>query len=80
MTMEPPSEEQLRLLTYVRLTPGTTVTKLARLLRATPASVRKDLGQLEHAGLVERRSHPDHPKANELHVTDAGAQTLDAAG
>ena len=57
-------EEQVRLLTYVRLSPGIAVSKLARLVRATPAVTRRQVEALEARGLLERRNHPDHPSAN----------------
>ncbi|WP_336643723.1 MarR family winged helix-turn-helix transcriptional regulator [Microbacterium sp. MMO-113] len=76
--MESVDEEQVRLLTHVRLTPGIAVSKLARLLRATPATTRRHVEALEARGLLERRNHPDHPNANELHVTAAGVAALSA--
>ncbi len=75
--MESMDEEQVRLLTYVRLSPGIAVSKLARLARATPAMTRRQVEALEAHGLLERRNHPDHPNANELHVTAAGVDVLD---
>jgi DNA-binding MarR family transcriptional regulator len=76
--MESVDEAQVRLLTYVRLSPGIAVSKLARLVRATPAVTRRQVEALEARGLLERRNHPDHPNANELHVTAAGVAALSA--
>ncbi|QRY41414.1 winged helix-turn-helix transcriptional regulator [Microbacterium hominis] len=76
--MESVDEEQVQLLTYVRLSPGIAVSKLARLVRATPAVTRRHVEALEARGLLERRNHPDHPDANELHVTAAGVAALGA--
>lgn len=77
-SMESVDERQVRLLTFVRLSPGVTVSKLARLVRATPAATRRQVEALEAQGLLERRNHPDHPNANELHVTAAGIDVLSA--
>lgn len=74
--MEPLDEEQVRVLTYVRISPGITVSKLARLVRATPTVIGRRIEILEAQGLLERRNHPDHPNANELHVTTAGVAAL----
>lgn len=77
--METVSEEQIQLLTFVRLSPGIAVSKLARLARATPTVTRRHVDALEAQGLLERRNHPDHPNANELHVTAAGVAVLGAS-
>ncbi|WP_313539964.1 hypothetical protein [Leifsonia aquatica] len=77
--MELLDAEQVKLLTLVRLTPGMAVTRLSRLLQVTPRATRLQIEELESRGLLERRNHPDHPDANELHVTDAGVSALATA-
>jgi DNA-binding MarR family transcriptional regulator len=67
---------QERLLTLVRITPGVSFTRLSKLLGISLTAARSEVAGLEALGLIERRNHPDHPDANELHVTAAGANAI----
>jgi DNA-binding MarR family transcriptional regulator len=74
------SKEALSLLTHVRLIPGTSVTKLSKLLRMTPRAVGVLVVQLQENGWLEARGHPDHPNARELHLTPLGVSTVSGQG
>jgi DNA-binding MarR family transcriptional regulator len=67
---------QYTLLMNVRSDPGLTGAELARRLNVTPQAVASQVARLEERGHLERRSHPRHRHVQELHLTDAGLDSL----
>ncbi|MEU4466852.1 MarR family transcriptional regulator [Streptomyces sp. NPDC024017] len=67
------------LLISVHAEPGLTGAELARRLNVTPQAVASLVARLESRGQLERREHPRHRHVQELHLTDAGRETLRAA-
>nr|CAJ87965.1 putative MarR-like transcriptional regulator [Streptomyces ambofaciens ATCC 23877] len=67
------------LLISVHSEPGLTGAELARRLNVTPQAVASLVARLESRGQVERREHPRHRHVQELHLTEAGRETLRAA-
>ncbi|MEV0151385.1 MULTISPECIES: MarR family transcriptional regulator [unclassified Nonomuraea] len=67
------------LLISVHTEPGLTGAELARRLNVTPQAVASLVSRLEGRGQIERREHPRHRHVQELHLTDAGRETLRAA-
>lgn len=68
--------EWLPVMLNVRVSPGTSLSKLARLLRLPQKSVEKLLAEIESAGLIERRWHPVREQIYELHVSEKGKEAL----
>jgi DNA-binding MarR family transcriptional regulator len=66
------------LLISVHAEPGLTGAELARRLNVTPQAVASLVARLESRGQLERREHPRHQHVQELHLTDAGRETLRA--
>lgn len=75
--MTSPTPDDIALLNTVRVYPGTSVAKLAKVLRSTPKAVEKRVVDLERAGLLELRGHPDRPNVREIHVTPQGKSIID---
>jgi DNA-binding MarR family transcriptional regulator len=50
--------------------------KLGKCTGIDPSSMVSTIDDLEAAGLVERRQHPNDRRAHALHITDKGRQTL----
>jgi DNA-binding MarR family transcriptional regulator len=73
------SEFGQALMTQIRVTPGTSVMKLSRALRSSAKALEAEVSTLEANGLVERVSHPLRPEVQELHVTEAGRNSMDSA-
>ncbi|MDF9811773.1 DNA-binding MarR family transcriptional regulator [Streptomyces sp. SPB162] len=67
---------QYTLLISVHTDPGLTGAELARRLNVTPQAVASQVARLEERGQLERRSHPRHRHVQELHLTDAGRDSL----
>ncbi|MFI6932833.1 MarR family winged helix-turn-helix transcriptional regulator [Streptomyces sp. NPDC050287] len=67
---------QYTLLMNVHSDPGLTGAELARRLNVTPQAVASQVARLEERGHLERRPHPRHRHVRELHVTDAGRDSL----
>lgn len=67
----PLPEAQLELLRLVRERPGHRVQEAAEALGVAPNTVSTLVGQLESAGLVERRADPADRRAIRLHLTPA---------
>lgn len=70
---------QYTLLISVHSDPGLTGAELARRLNVTPQAVASQVARLEERGQLERRPHPRHGHVQELHLTDAGRDSLRAA-
>jgi DNA-binding MarR family transcriptional regulator len=49
---------------------------IGRLTGTDPSSMVAAIDELEKRGLVQRRPHPSDRRAHELHITDAGHETL----
>jgi|SRR6185312_1907656 len=64
------------LLLNIRLSPGTSTSKLGRLLHLSPKSVEGLVTEMESVGLIERRSHPLRSSVQELHLTEQGRRSL----
>lgn len=64
------------LLISVHADPGLTGAELARRLNVTPQAVASLVARLESRGQLERREHPRHRHVQELHLTDAGRDSL----
>ncbi|WP_257004422.1 MarR family transcriptional regulator [Streptomyces sp. SA15] len=60
----------------VHTDPGLTGAELARRLNVTPQAVASQVARLEERGQLERRPHPRHRHVQELHLTDAGRDSL----
>jgi DNA-binding MarR family transcriptional regulator len=71
---------QYPLLIRIQGDPGLTGTKLARRPKLTPQAVASQVARLEERGQLERRPHPRHRQVQELHLTDAGRDSLRDAG
>jgi DNA-binding MarR family transcriptional regulator len=54
----------------------TTQHAIGRLTGVDPSSMVAAIDELEERGLVQRRPHPTDRRAHELHITDAGHETL----
>ncbi|MDX3589235.1 MarR family transcriptional regulator [Streptomyces europaeiscabiei] len=67
------------LLISVHDEPGLTGAELARRLNVTPQAIASLVARLESRGQLERREHPRHRHVQELHLTDAGRESLSAA-
>ncbi|WP_371574616.1 MarR family winged helix-turn-helix transcriptional regulator [Streptomyces sp. NBC_01314] len=67
---------QYTLLISVHSDPGLTGAELARRLNVTPQAVASQVARLEERGQLERRPHPRHRHVQELHLTDAGRDSL----
>lgn len=67
---------QYTLLISVHTDPGLTGAELARRLNVTPQAVASQVARLEERGQLERRPHPRHRHVQELHLTDAGRDSL----
>lgn len=67
---------QYTLLISVHGDPGLTGAELARRLNVTPQAVASQVARLEERGQLERRPHPRHRHVQELHLTDAGRDSL----
>jgi DNA-binding MarR family transcriptional regulator len=74
-----PTPDDIALLNAVRVYPGTSVAKLAKVLRSTPKAVEKRVTDLEASGLLELRGHPDRSNVREIHVTPLGKSIIDPA-
>jgi len=61
---------------HVSCRPGLTGADLARALGVSPQNVANLAARLQDRGLLERRTNPHHPQGLELHLTDAGRDTL----
>ncbi len=59
--------------------PGATVAEVARKVGSARQSANEMLAGLERAGLVERRAHPRDRRAQQIFLTRAGQERLDAA-
>jgi DNA-binding MarR family transcriptional regulator len=59
--------------------PGITAATLARACLVTPQAMMILLKTMEQQGLIARSSHPRHPNVLELHMTDVGRESLQAA-
>jgi DNA-binding MarR family transcriptional regulator len=71
-----PAAAQYTLLISVHSDPGLTGAELARRLNVTPQAVASHVGRLEERGQLERRPHPRHRHVRELHLTEAGRDSL----
>jgi DNA-binding MarR family transcriptional regulator len=49
---------------------------IGRLTGTDPSSMVATIDELEERGLVQRRRHPSDRRAHELHITEAGYETL----
>lgn len=58
---------------------GLTPTELGEALLASSATLTNRIDQLERAGLVERRNHPDDRRALLVRLTDEGRTQVDRA-
>ncbi|MEV0643344.1 MarR family transcriptional regulator [Streptomyces sp. NPDC050619] len=67
---------QYTLLINVHTHPGLTGAELARRLNVTPQAVASQVARLDERGHLERRPHPRHGHVQELHLTDAGRDSL----
>ncbi len=67
---------QYTLLISVHSDPGLTGAELARRLNVTPQAVASQVARLDERGQLERRPHPRHRHVQELHLTDAGRDSL----
>ncbi|MFF1299364.1 MULTISPECIES: MarR family transcriptional regulator [unclassified Streptomyces] len=67
---------QYTLLMNIHSDPGLTGAELARRLNVTPQAVASQVARLEERGHLERRPHPRHRHVQELHLTDAGLDSL----
>jgi DNA-binding MarR family transcriptional regulator len=59
--------------------PGITVAEVARKVGSARQSANEMLAGLERAGLVERRAHPKDRRAQQVFLTTAGRERMDAA-
>ncbi|MFJ4818115.1 MarR family winged helix-turn-helix transcriptional regulator [Streptomyces sp. NPDC088801] len=71
---------QYTLLICIHSDPGLTGAELARRPKLTPQAVASQVARLEERGQLERRPHPRHRQVQELHLTDAGRDSLRDAG
>ncbi|MTD56222.1 MarR family transcriptional regulator [Amycolatopsis sp. RM579] len=67
------------LLMAISRQPGLTGAEMARRLNVTPQAVASLVARLEGKGQLERRPHPRHGHVQELHLTEAGRDALQAA-
>jgi DNA-binding MarR family transcriptional regulator len=67
------------LLMHVHVFPGLTGAELGRRLGVTTQAVALLATKLEAKGLLERRVHSRHRNIQELHLTEAGLEALNAA-
>lgn len=73
------TQPQFSLLTMVAAYPGYSSADMARLSLLTPQTMTVIVANLLKAGLVERRAHPIHGRIQQLDLTDAGMDRLNAA-
>ena len=73
------SVAQFASLLLLEQTPGMSVTDVARKVSTARQSANEMLGGLERAGLVERRQHPTDRRAQQIFLTAAGHDRLEAA-
>jgi len=64
---------------HISVRPGLTGADLARALGVSPQNVANLAARLQDRGLLERRTNPHHSQGLELHLTDAGRDTLGRA-
>lgn len=67
---------QFALLTMIEASPGLAQQDLVAATGIDPSSMVAMLDALEHAGLAERRPHPEDRRKRALHLTEAGAARL----
>jgi DNA-binding MarR family transcriptional regulator len=67
------------LLMNIHTYPGLSGAELGRRLGVTTQAVALLATKLQARGLIERRTHPRHRNVQELHLTDAGEETLELA-
>lgn len=58
--------------------PGLSNAELARRCFVTPQTMSELVGDLEEAGLLARRAHPQHGRIIETRLTDRGRELVDA--
>lgn len=73
------SVAQFASLLMLEAAPGMSVADVARKVSTARQSANEMLGGLERAGLVERRPHPNDRRSQQIFLTDAGRERLDAA-
>ena len=73
------SVAQFASLLMLEETPGMSVADVARKVSTARQSATEMLTGLERAGLVERRPHPGDRRSQQIFLTDAGRDRLDAA-
>jgi DNA-binding MarR family transcriptional regulator len=73
---------QYPLLIRIQGDPGPAGAELARRPKLPPQAVASQMARLEERGQLERRPHPRHRhrQVQELHLTDAGRDSLHDAG
>ena len=74
------SVSQYGTLICVRDQPGCTVAEVARKVGTARQSANEMLAGLERSGLVERRSHPNDRRSQQVYQTKDGEDRLAAAG
>jgi DNA-binding MarR family transcriptional regulator len=67
---------QFSVLTMLAAYPGASGAALARLSLLTPQTMSVIVANLEKAGLVSRRAHPEHGRIRIIEITDAGHALL----
>lgn len=67
---------QFAVLTMIEASPGMAQQDLVGATGIDPSSMVAMLDALEHAGLAERRPHPDDRRKRALHLTAAGVSRL----
>lgn len=70
---------QFDVLSRLATEPGLTQQQLAERLLVTKGNVGGLIDRMEQAGLVERCGNPDDRRVYELHLTQSGARSFDAA-
>jgi DNA-binding MarR family transcriptional regulator len=75
LELAPPHAGTLR---AIATNPGRSQQQLAALLGMVPSRLVPLLDELEGRGLVERRDHPEDRRLYSLHITDKGADTMQA--
>ncbi len=73
------SVAQFASLLLLRESPGMSVADVARKVSTARQSANEMLGGLERAGLVERRQHPTDRRSQQIFLTGAGLERLEAA-
>jgi DNA-binding MarR family transcriptional regulator len=59
--------------------PGSTIAEVAREVGTARQSANELFAGMEKAGLIERRAHPADRRSQQIFLTEAGRQRLDAA-